>query len=121
MNDGAINDLTGENEGTPDTVAEFTSVLARDAFFPMTNFRDTGNLENQNGIVFFPGSMPLYKNGQLIGGLGVSGDGVDQDDVVTCFAALGFMPQENNVLRADEVFVRDIRLPMQHFLRNPFG
>ena len=38
------------------------------------------NGPNQNGIVFFPGSVPLYKNGVLVGGLGVSGDGVDQDD-----------------------------------------
>ncbi len=38
---------------------------------------------NQNGIVFFPGSAPLYRGGKLVGGLGVSGDGVDQDDFVT--------------------------------------
>ena len=38
---------------------------------------------NQNGIVFFPGSAPLYRGGMLVGGLGVSGDGVDQDDFVT--------------------------------------
>ena len=42
---------------------------------------------NQNGIVFFPGSLPLYRNGVLIGGLGVSGDGVDQDDFVTAAGA----------------------------------
>ena len=42
-------------------------------------------LANQNGIVFFPGSAAAcYANGgALIGGFGVSGDGVDQDDVVT--------------------------------------
>ena len=33
----------------------------------------------QNGIVFFPGALPLYRNGVLVGGLGVSGDGVEQD------------------------------------------
>ena len=69
--------------------------------------------------------MPLYKDGKLIGGLGVSGDGVDQDDVVTCYAALGFLPHPNNVLRADQTFIEtengDVRLPFQHFLRNPFG
>jgi uncharacterized protein GlcG (DUF336 family) len=31
----------------------------------------------------FPGSVPLYKNGVLVGGIGVSGDGVDQDDLVS--------------------------------------
>ena len=30
---------------------------------------------NQNGVVFFPGSTPLYLGGKLVGGLGVSGDG----------------------------------------------
>jgi uncharacterized protein GlcG (DUF336 family) len=29
---------------------------------------------NQNGIVFFPGSVPLYRDGELVGGLGISGD-----------------------------------------------
>ena len=38
---------------------------------------------NKSGIVFFPGSAGLYRNGALVGGLGVSGDGVDQDDYVT--------------------------------------
>ena len=39
--------------------------------------------QNQSGIVWFPGSAPLYRNGELVGGLGVSGDGVEQDDFVT--------------------------------------
>src|SRR5262249_43887915 len=38
---------------------------------------------NQNGITWFPGSAPLYKSGVLVGGLGVSGDGVEQNDLVT--------------------------------------
>ncbi|HEX6812518.1 MAG TPA: hypothetical protein VF384_12910, partial [Planctomycetota bacterium] len=29
----------------------------------------------QNGLTFFPGSVPLYKGGELVGALGVSGDG----------------------------------------------
>ena len=35
---------------------------------------------NQSGIVWFPGSVPLYRGDRVIGGLGVSGDGVEQDD-----------------------------------------
>ena len=34
------------------------------------------NYLNQTGIVWFPGSAPLYKGGRLVGGIGVSGDGV---------------------------------------------
>lgn len=35
-----------------------------------------------NGLQIFPGSAPIYRSGTLIGGIGVSGDGVDQDDMV---------------------------------------
>ena len=31
----------------------------------------------------FPGSVPIYRNGTLVGGLGVSGDGIDQDDMIS--------------------------------------
>lgn len=131
LNDDNINRFTGENIGAPGTVSEFDSVKGHDAFFPMTNFRDPGDasvvadagnqpLANQNGIVFFPGSTPLYKDGKLIGGFGVSGDGVDQDDVVTYLGARDYLPN-GVVTRADEVFFRDVRLPYQKFLRNPFG
>ena len=39
-------------------------------------------LEMRGGIQIFPGSVPIFKNGKLVGGLGVSGDGVDQDDLI---------------------------------------
>lgn len=40
-----------------------------------------------NGAQIFPGGVPLYRNGVLIGGLGISGDGVDQDDLIAYFGA----------------------------------
>jgi uncharacterized protein GlcG (DUF336 family) len=72
---------------------------------------------NQSGIVFFPGSMPLYRNGQLVGGLGVSGDGVEQDDLVTAAGATGFAPPLD--IRADQIEIRGARLPFLKFPRNP--
>ena len=39
-----------------------------------------------NGIQVFPGGVPIYRGRELVGGVGVSGDGVDQDDMI---AALG--------------------------------
>jgi uncharacterized protein GlcG (DUF336 family) len=72
---------------------------------------------NQSGIVFFPGSEPLYKNGVLAGGLGVSGDGVDQDDFVTAGGAAGFEPDPS--IRADQVVIDGVRLPYLKFPRNP--
>jgi len=39
-----------------------------------------------NGIQIFPGAVPIYRDGVVIGAVGISGDGVDQDDMI---AALG--------------------------------
>lgn len=72
---------------------------------------------DQNGVVFFPGSVPLYKNGVLVGGLGVSGDGVDQDDFVTNAGAKGFEASDN--IRADQVTIDGVRMPYLKFPRNP--
>jgi uncharacterized protein GlcG (DUF336 family) len=35
-----------------------------------------------NGMQIFPGGFPIYKGDTLVGAIGVSGDGVDQDDMV---------------------------------------
>src|SRR6185436_17957128 len=43
-----------------------------------------------NGIQIFPGSIPLYKNGVLVGAIGISGDGVDQDDLIAAAGANGY-------------------------------
>lgn len=115
-----IDPETGENIGLPADKAVFQSVYGYDSFNPGTNFRDPDNPENQNGIVFFPGSTPLYKDGVLVGGLGVSGDGVDQDDIVTFLAAQGFLPA-GVTTKADETFVDGVRLPFQKFNRTPFA
>lgn len=72
---------------------------------------------NNSGIVFFPGSTGLFRNGTLIGGLGVSGDGVDQDDYVTSAGAAGF--QAPNNIRADQISIRSVRLPYYKFPRDP--
>jgi uncharacterized protein GlcG (DUF336 family) len=110
-----------------DTANPCTQGPSSSAFMPNTN--------NMSGIVFFPGSLPLYRNGVLVGGLGVSGDGVDQDDFVTAGAvnaACGkggpcgvpdFQAPAN--MRADQVLIinvhtnKYVRLPYQKFPRNP--
>lgn len=115
-----VNPKNAENLlGAPIPASMFKSVFGFDAFHQQRNFHDLANLENQNGTVFFPGSSPLYKNQILVGGFGISGDGVDQDDVVTSAGQYFFQaPPER---RADTTFYRGVRLPYQKFNRNPQG
>jgi uncharacterized protein GlcG (DUF336 family) len=40
-----------------------------------------------NGMQIFPGGFPIYRNGAMVGAVGVSGDGVNQDDM-TAFLGL---------------------------------
>ena len=94
----------------------FFELYRHDVENPCSQGFETANA-NQNGIVFFAGALPLYRNGVLVGGLGVSGDGVEQDDYVTALAAAGFeAPAEG---RADRVFIDHVRLPYLKFPRNP--
>lgn len=82
----------------------------------------TGAYLNQSGIVWFPGSVPLYKNGRLVGGFGVSGDGVEQDDYVSQLGSEGFHPPD--ALRVDNSVIRNskgevVRLPYLKLSRHP--
>lgn len=40
-----------------------------------------------NGMQIFPGGVPLYRGKTLIGAVGVSGDGIDQDDLVAFYGS----------------------------------
>ena len=71
----------------------------------------------ENGLQIFAGSIPLYKNGVLVGGIGISGDGIDQDDIIAAAGANGYSPAP--AIRSDRVFVRDVRLPFVKFPRSP--
>ena len=51
-----------------------------------------GNSNTAEGLIEFPGGLPLYKQGELVGGVGVSGDGVDHDENVAFAGTKGFEP-----------------------------
>jgi uncharacterized protein GlcG (DUF336 family) len=70
-----------------------------------------------DGVTAFPGSTPLYKNGELEGGLGLSGDGVDQDDYITNGGAAGYLPAP--AIRCDQIDFRGTPLPFFKFPRHP--
>jgi uncharacterized protein GlcG (DUF336 family) len=103
----------GINNSNP---GPFFNLFLADLASPCTQGSQAANA-NQNGVVFFPGSLPLYKNGVLVGGLGVSGDGVDQDDYVTNAGGQNFAATV--AIRADQVIVDTVRLPYLKFPRNP--
>jgi uncharacterized protein GlcG (DUF336 family) len=70
-----------------------------------------------NGITIFPGGFPLYRNGVLIGAIGVSGDGVDQDDFISADGDVPFLAPSS--VRSDRFTYRGARLPYAKFPRNP--
>jgi uncharacterized protein GlcG (DUF336 family) len=94
----------------------FFDLFLFDAAHPCSQGHEPAH-PNQSGVVFFPGSLPLYRGGALVGGLGVSGDGVEQDDYVSFFGAAGFQPPEAKW--ANRIFVRGVRLPFLKFPRSP--
>ena len=65
----------------------------------------------QNGIQIFPGSVPIYRGNQLVGAIGVSGDGIDQDDMISFLGAhnggarVGGIGNAPKPLRSDNVGV----------------
>jgi uncharacterized protein GlcG (DUF336 family) len=71
----------------------------------------------ENGIAIFPGAFPLYKDGIFVGAIGVSGDGITENDFVGVAGSKGFEPPDD--IRSDRVFVRGARLPYARFPRNP--
>jgi uncharacterized protein GlcG (DUF336 family) len=65
----------------------------------------------QNGIQIFPGAVPVYRGSVLVGALGVSGDGIDQDDMISFLgtnnggARIGGLGNAPSDKRSDQVVV----------------
>ncbi|GFE87125.1 heme-binding protein [Steroidobacter agaridevorans] len=80
-----------------------------------------------NGLQIFPGSVPVYRGSTLIGAIGVSGDGIDQDDMVafmglhnagqTLGGAINNAPAE---MRADTLLPQGVRLRYVQCPQAPF-
>lgn len=91
------------------TGASPTDTPQRCTFLPDVT---AGQNRLQNGIQIFPGSVPVYRNGVLVGGLGVSGDGIDQDDMISFLglnnagAILGTVGNAPPAIRADTIVVK---------------
>lgn len=96
----------------------FFDLFVRDLMNPCSQGSQPADA-NQSGIVFFPGSLPLYRDGRLVGGLGVSGDGVEQDDWVSWQGAEGYRPPEE--VWPDRTLIEGVRIPFLKFPRQLGG
>lgn len=80
----------------------------------------------RNGIQIFPGSVPVYRGSTLVGGVGVSGDGIDQDDAVAFLAVheagveLGTLGNAPKEMRADNLAVDGANLRYVNCPVRPF-
>ena len=87
--------------GNPDTLARCTT---------MPDVA-TGQNRLQNGIQIFPGSVPVYRGSTLVGAIGVSGDGIDQDDMAGFLGAnatglrIGGIGNAPPAMRTDQIEV----------------
>lgn len=79
-----------------------------------------------NGIQIFPGSVPIYRDDVLVGAIGVSGDGVDQDDMIAFLGlhnagqALGSINHAPPAMRADNLTPQGIRLRYVQCPQSPY-
>lgn len=81
-----------------------------------------------NGLQIFPGSVPIFRGDQLVGGIGVSGDGIDQDDMISFLGVhnagevlgtgIGNAPPERraDTLEVGGVNLRYVNCPFSPFL-----
>ena len=81
-----------------------------------------------NGLQIFSGGVPIYRdNDVLVGGIGISGDGIDQDDMIAFLGLdragriLGTIGNARRAIRADRldplgVNLRYVQCPFAPFL-----
>ena len=81
----------------------------------------------QNGLQIFPGGVPIYRGSTLIGGIGVSGDGIDQDDMASFLGvanatARGIAPKNADpAIRADTVLSGQLSVARLRYVSCPFA
>ena len=86
-----------------------------------------------NGLQIFSGGVPLYRGSQLVGAIGISGDGIDQDDMIAFLGAhyagarVGGIGNAPAAIRADQIVIpvgagvrlRYVNCPFAPFLDDP--
>jgi uncharacterized protein GlcG (DUF336 family) len=80
-----------------------------------------------NGLQIFAGAVPIFRGRTLIGGVGISGDGIDQDDMIAFLGlhragvelatGVGNAPQD---LRVDQLLIQGSRIRYVSCPQAPF-
>jgi uncharacterized protein GlcG (DUF336 family) len=79
-----------------------------------------------NGLQIFPGSVPIYRGNTLVGGIGVSGDGIEQDDMISFLGLheagqkLGTINNAPKAMRADRLQPQGTRLRYVQCPQSPY-
>jgi uncharacterized protein GlcG (DUF336 family) len=106
----------------PDVATNCTGVSGFDSGFTVSGA--IGGLAN--GLQIFPGSALVYRDRALVGAVGVSGDGVDQDDMIAFLGIqdaanrLGGFSQAPSDMRADQLQPQGARLRYIGCPQGPF-
>ena len=105
-----------------------TGCAGRKGALDTSNASDAGLSIARNGVQIFPGGVPIYRGGELIGAIGISGDGVDQDDMIAFLGlynaslilgnGTGHAPMER---RADTLTPMGVRLRYVQCPQAPFN
>jgi uncharacterized protein GlcG (DUF336 family) len=72
-----------------------------------------------NGMQIFPGSVPIYRGNTLVGAIGVSGDGIDQDDMISFLGAhnasarVGGINNAPPAIRSDQIVVPSVNVRLR--------
>ena len=107
-----VNDVSASCAGAPGAVPGFNTTVPAVL---------------RNGLQIFAGGVPIYRGSQLIGATGVSGDGIDQDDMIAFLGVaeaaqlLGTLNHAPRALRADQLqtaqgHLRYVQCPQAPFL-----
>jgi uncharacterized protein GlcG (DUF336 family) len=94
-----------------------------------TNIQDVAAGQNrlQNGMQIFSGGVPIFRGARQIGGVGVSGDGIDQDDMIAFLGLynaaqkLGGINEADPAIRSDQLVVGPAPAVRLRFVNCPFA
>lgn len=90
------------------------------------HFNTTVPPELGDGLQIFAGGVPIYKGGALVGGVGVSGDGIDQDDMVAFLGlynagqVLGTISNAPPAMRIDQLNIQGQKVRYVECPQGPF-